>query len=566
MDMDFLYNAFVQGILPFLSIIVIVYVILFIPVQIARFFTFRRKRKELTAFKITAYESLQRHYAVLMQFERFLTQRITLTNSFTQGKNLISQDISYEDWQNYESDFAAAVKATEQAVKKYSTLRTYPQFLQFRKNIEEQRIYMLATKRAYNLAIYNYNKARKSAILVRIFAELSGNKAQKLADFSNDAPDKLLPTESQRETPPNFPPLKTDAEFKTFYDTVLVPTIQPLEELRREYAGQIWKILFIAAPIILVSVIMLLLFGEKAHEHPLGILFSVFPIAIAVTLMVASRKIKAIKNRRADHENETRNQRLRRIIQSLKSGGEEFSDYEVDFLKRVITPIVSFVHPQLHCDKQVMPEPMFIASGLFPKPDKYSNFIGLQGLMGNTRFMLSEVYTQCRSDTEHINRNPRYYIQFIGLFYKANFNKLLNNPIYLIPSTVMAENLRTSRRRTGAVLHQYDIYKNNTEIHITDQPDFSKSFAVFAKDAVEAYTILTPPLIQFFVEIQARFKGKKIYASFVQGQFYLAIHNGKIDFKPTLMKTLLNYDKINKHFDLIRWAVEISQALDKLGR
>jgi len=553
-----------ETILSFLAIIPLAYIILFIPVQISRFLKFRRRHKEFESFEIKVKESFQQHYEILEQLENFLKQRISLNISFTQGKIPLFQEISPAHWQLYESDFTKAAKATSTAINKYSSLRTYPQFISLLKRVNEQRIYLMATEKAYNLTVYNYNTARRAGILTFLFALSTGKKSKKSISLTEIAPDKLLEEKSEHKNQPEFPPLKTNAEFKQFYDETLIHKIQLLEELRQEYARQIRKILFIATPIIIVFAVLMIIFNQEANEHPLGVLFALLPLSIIITVMITRQKIKAIKNKRASRDNEEREERIQRIIRRLNSSSEEeFSDYETAFHNQIISPIVTFVSDKLDYNQQVMSINIFVASGLFQKPDKYSSFITLRGLIDKSRFILSEVKTAIITPNEHPNpRNrPIPHTLFNGLFYKINFSKILKGNIYLLPSSIIRELKKQRAGRSRS--HHYHIYKNNIEIHFMDDSDFTKNFSVFAEDSATAYHLLAPSLRCFFVEIQQRFKGKKIYASCIQGTFYLAIQNENLGFKPSLMKTLLNYEKFEQYFEHIRYVLEISQKFVK---
>jgi len=561
-----------DGILSIIAVVplaaLIFYVISFIPVQILNFLKFRRRIKEFKAFEITVTESFKRHYELLEQLEKFLKQRISSTKNFTQGKIPISQEISTAHWQLYESDFAEAIKATATVLKRYSSLRTYPQFQSVQKRIDEQRLHLQSIKKSYNLMVYNYNTTRRGKIFTFLFALLTGNKAKELISLKETAPNTLLNEEPKQENQVEFPPLKTNAEFKQFYDNVLIHKIQPLEELRREYARQIQKIILIATPIVIALILPMIIFSElmneeAMNEHPFGFLFILLPFSMVMTIIVASKKIKAIKNKRIADENADRRQRIERIMRRLNSATEEFSDYETAFYTQIITPIVSFVSDKLEYNQHAMSNRIFTASALFSNPDKYSSPLGLTGIINQKRFVFSEVVTYIKAHSEHVNsrRGPTYHSQFTGLFYTIDFSKKLKGNIYLLPTNVVKDLKKVRARRS--VSHQQHICKNNMEIRFIDDPDFEKKFSVFAEDSVSAYSLLTPSLRDFFVEIQKQFKGKRIYSSFVAGKFYVAIYNSHLGFKPSLMKTLLNYDKIEKTFERIRWVLKISQKFEK---
>ena len=171
-----------EGILSVIAVIPLAalafYVISFIPVQILNFLKFRRRIKEFKAFELTVIESFKQHYEVLEQLQSFLKQRTPSSKNFTQGKIPLSQEISSTHWQLYEADFAEAVKVASVAVKKYPSLRTYPQFLSLQKRLDEQRTHLQAMEKSYNLMVYNYNTVRRGAIFTFLFALLTFKKSR----------------------------------------------------------------------------------------------------------------------------------------------------------------------------------------------------------------------------------------------------------------------------------------------------------------------------------------------------------------------------------------------------
>lgn len=75
-----------------------------------------------------------------------------------------------------------------------------------------------------------------------------------------------------------------------------------------------------------------------------------------------------------------------------------------------------------------------------------------------------------------------------------------------------------------------------------EDPEFERAFEVWTNDQVEARYLLTPDVMQRFVDLEKAFKGKSLRACFARQTLYIAIENGNL-FEPGSVLTPLDDPK-----------------------
>lgn len=95
-----------------------------------------------------------------------------------------------------------------------------------------------------------------------------------------------------------------------------------------------------------------------------------------------------------------------------------------------------------------------------------------------------------------------------------------------------------------------------------ESPDFEKAFEVYTTDQVESRYLLTPDVMQAFLDLERVYKGKKLRATFEGNKIYVAIEGGDL-FEPGSMFSSL--DDPNRVGDLLEDIATVFHLVDVLG-
>ncbi|MAK61810.1 MAG: hypothetical protein CMK09_12595 [Ponticaulis sp.] len=96
-----------------------------------------------------------------------------------------------------------------------------------------------------------------------------------------------------------------------------------------------------------------------------------------------------------------------------------------------------------------------------------------------------------------------------------------------------------------------------------ESPDFEKAFEVYTTDQVESRYLLTPEVMQSFLDIERTFKGNKFRATFHGNRVYAALENGNM-FEPGSMFSSL--DDPNRVADILEDIATVFHLVDVLGK
>lgn len=95
-----------------------------------------------------------------------------------------------------------------------------------------------------------------------------------------------------------------------------------------------------------------------------------------------------------------------------------------------------------------------------------------------------------------------------------------------------------------------------------ESPDFEKAFEVYTTDQVESRYLLTPDVMQAFLDLERVYKGKKLRATFEGNKIYVALEGGDL-FEPGSMFSSL--DDPNRVGDLLEDIATVFHLVDVLG-
>lgn len=312
--------------------------------------------------------------------------------------------------------------------------------------------------------------------------------------------------------------MKTEAEFREFFDTKLRLEILPLEEERKQVARKVkWAILG-AVALGVLCLALLLVIG----------FFAVIAIVGLVTGWIF-------------------------LYKRLTAG------FESDFKNLVIRKIVSFLSTELTYfpDGQI-DEAAYLETGIFPRtPDRYRGDDLVQGTLDKTALRFSEIHSEYKTETRDSkgNRQTRWVTIFRGLFFIADFQKDFQGRTLVLPDA--AEKL--FGKLLGQMFQSWN--KGRGELVKLEDPDFEKAFVVYATDQIEARYVLSTSLIRRIMDFVAKTR-KEIHLSFFKSKVAVAVTYPRALFEPGIFSSLLDFQVIKPYYEDMALAVGIVEELN----
>ncbi|MBP9854014.1 MAG: DUF3137 domain-containing protein [Candidatus Omnitrophica bacterium] len=307
--------------------------------------------------------------------------------------------------------------------------------------------------------------------------------------------------------------MKTLQELKDFYDTILLPDLQSLENIRLR---NLKKMVAWIVPILIGSFLLVILLRDGGDVAGFIIFF-----AFIISGM---------------------------IIAYITKG------YITDFKQTIIEKIVHFIDADLsYQTAEYIESFQYKESKLFlTSYDIYKGDDRVYGKVGATAVNFSEVHTQ------YITRDSKgrtsYHTIFKGLFFVGDFNKNFQGRTFILPDT--AESLFGG---IGKLFQSWDA--SRPELVKLEDPEFERLFVVYADDQIEARYILSPSLMKRIIDFKKK-SGKNVRLSFLNSNVYVAISYYKNLFEPRIFQTLLDFNPIKEYFEDLQLATGIVEDLN----
>ena len=227
----------------------------------------------------------------------------------------------------------------------------------------------------------------------------------------------------------------------------------------------------------------------------------------------------------------------------------ESSGYGILFKDGVIEKMIHFIDPSLLYSKMsFIREEEFKKSTLFVESyDRFSGSDLVSGKIEGVDVHFCDVHVEKKvrdTDDKEIWNDI-----FQGLFFVADFNKIFHAKMVILPD-VAEKNFGI----LGSWMQGMNTQRG--ELIQLDHIEFEKLFVVYGSDQIESRYILSPALMERIVQFHAKTK-KPLYLSFVDSKMYLALHYTKPLFEPILRHSLLEFDSIKAHFELLAMIVGI---------
>lgn len=245
----------------------------------------------------------------------------------------------------------------------------------------------------------------------------------------------------------------------------------------------------------------------------------------------------------------------------FKGAGKQYSQImhkeQFEFKNEVIGKLVRFLDSGFSYKISAkFPEHLFYGCGLFQnRADLNSISDIIEGQMGKSRFLFSEVHTQnkkTRKDSK--GRKTTYYeTVFRGIFFVANFPKKFSG------HTIIKTDL--SEKKIGFIGRGIQRFVEGDQLVELEDPEFEEYFKVTSTDQIEARYILSSSFMNRLKELRESFDSK-IELSFIKSKVIVTIPMARNMFEYQRSDSKDQYKEQIQHF--IRDFEMISYLVDEL--
>lgn len=314
--------------------------------------------------------------------------------------------------------------------------------------------------------------------------------------------------------------MKTLSDFNSFFESDLIPQLEPLEQQRKQVLNP-----FVAA--IILVIVGLASFGLAAVVEA-KFIFLVPVIILLFSFLQFSKYSKARKN------------------------------YNEVFKRIIIKELIKFVMPELYYESgYCIPQANFVNSEIFrERIDRYRGDDCVSGIVDKTAFRFSELHAEQKQITYDNKGRARetWVTIFRGIFFMGDFNKNFHGKTVVLPD--QAESF------LGGIFSFVQKFSaGRGELVKLENVDFEKEFVTYSNDQVEARYILSPALMERILKFRKEANGR-IFLSFVDSSVFVAIPVNKNLFEANVFSSALKKDYIQEYFFYLELAVGLVEDLN----
>lgn len=301
------------------------------------------------------------------------------------------------------------------------------------------------------------------------------------------------------------------AGFDTYYQTVLKPKFETLENVRKRYLKIFWCGIFISCIVIPLFMLWLLSHyaGNDTSEFPTSTVL--FALMVLITLLATPIKLYLTK---------AKNQVM-----------PEFIKYFGDFQYRFQTQI----------DENIL-----IKSLLFDSYNRRKGDDFFFGKYHNVEMIISEEDLSMHTVS---NDGKRHYkkVVFDGIVILLSMNKNFSGQTIVL--------------KDRGFLNAFNKTNGLQKISLEDSR-FEKEFEVYGTDQLEARYILTTAFMERMLKVRDAYKANKIQFSFFDNKLLIAVDTRKNMFETTsLFKSCVDQQMILQSFEQFASVMDIIDIL-----
>jgi hypothetical protein len=215
----------------------------------------------------------------------------------------------------------------------------------------------------------------------------------------------------------------------------------------------------------------------------------------------------------------------------------------------VVSSLLKFMDSNLtYYHKDYISKDTFLRSGIFPvNPDLYYGEDYIMGKIGELFFEMCELEFHHTSSIK-----GKLEKLFDGIFFHVNFNTAFKGRLVIIP--------RGDWQDFIPVMKGFTKY-GGSELTDTGNPEFDKDFLVYMDRGIHYKDMLTPELIAMIHDYHKR-SGKKVYASFYNSHFYMAINERQNLLDASVLHSNLNFELIAAYYEELSMFTKIVKDFD----
>ena len=179
----------------------------------------------------------------------------------------------------------------------------------------------------------------------------------------------------------------------------------------------------------------------------------------------------------------------------------------------------------------------------FTSPDRYHAEDLIEGCLGKTSFICSEVHAEERRARSTKN-GVQYYWEdiFKGFLFIADFHKEFQGETTVLRDSFFKIKMGASRVKM-------------------ENPDFEKVFDVFSTNQIEARYLITPSMMERMLKLDSNFK-KGITISFRNSTILVAIPDSKNRFEADVWSSLSDMSILKSDFAVLQSLLDIVDELN----
>ena len=227
------------------------------------------------------------------------------------------------------------------------------------------------------------------------------------------------------------------------------------------------------------------------------------------------------------------------ILCFSKSG----KNYRKMFKEKIIKEFIKSYSDKLEYYPQMGIASRIYINSEFERFDNYYSEDYIQGtILDNLKFSMAEVHTEREDEDDEGNTST--YTLFHGLFAEIELTKFVGFNMKIRTNTIL----------DGKIFNQ----KTKLEM---DSAEFEKIFDVHTTDKIKCMQILTADIMQMLIDF--KIKNKVIpEMTLKENKLYIRFNTGSV-FEPKFTKRALDYDMLNKYYNIINFTLELSEKFSK---
>ena len=311
--------------------------------------------------------------------------------------------------------------------------------------------------------------------------------------------------------------MKTTSELTDFYYRVLFPTLEKLEDDRKQLRKKVFSVGFFYTSIILIIIFAMRDIIAQSLDILAFIGIGYFGVGV--------------------------------FIYKFLIGG-----YVSEFKDKIIKPLIHEIDRTLkYTSKLHVPQHLFERSKLFLSDiDRMSGNDFVRGEIDKIPIQFSDIHAEKRHRDSKGREN--WSTVFQGLFIVSEFNKNFSGDTIILPDVAQS----SFGDLVGGWLQSNNLSRE--ELVKMDDPEFEKEFVVYSNDQIEARYILTHSLMSKLLIFKRKSK-HPLYVSFVKNHIHIAVEYNKDLFEPSVFHSLLKYKIAMEYIGTLHLAIGIVEEL-----